>query len=289
MQVYGSVKCARRGPTFEQESGHLIVGSADYPHFLKGEIVVLLVYVAMDHRQLILAVYCKLVFLQSCAKAFARLTNITRITVLAWLMSHIDPERFQDSCRRLWYVFHIRDRELELGIFSFRSLKVGFPKALAYKGPRITIGFKTGMQVLSLLLLPTVVTAVYLNAFDEGSDTTTFATHGLVASEMEDTHGVTCFPVDRCPYFPICQLSHLYVEEGQLIVGLSFHCKLDVGKDGVQKFLESLHFAPFDDDESVINVSGSEFRGKELKNSRSSPCKTASAISVDIGVPFFCS
>ncbi|VDL91694.1 unnamed protein product [Schistocephalus solidus] len=61
MQVYGPFKCARGGPTFEQQSGHLIVGSADYPRFLKGETVVLLLYVAIDAGQLILAVDCKLI------------------------------------------------------------------------------------------------------------------------------------------------------------------------------------------------------------------------------------
>ncbi|VDM05273.1 unnamed protein product [Schistocephalus solidus] len=75
------------------------------------------------------------------------------------------------------------------------------------------------------------------------------------------------------------------VEEGKLIIDLFFNSKLDVGKDGVQKCLGRLHFALFDDDESVISVSAPEFQGEELKNSQSSLYKTASAISPDRGEP----
>ncbi|VDL85843.1 unnamed protein product [Schistocephalus solidus] len=101
---------------------------------------------------------------------------------------------------------NLLDREPELQVFSFRSLMVGLPKALAYKELRITVSVKEGMQLLCLLLLPTIVAAVCWLV--EDSDTTAFVSNWLVASEMEDTHGVSCLPVYRYPYFPVCQLSH---------------------------------------------------------------------------------
>nr|VZI41635.1 unnamed protein product [Spirometra erinaceieuropaei] len=59
---------------------------------------------------------------------------------------------------------------------------------------------------------------------------------------------------------------HLYVKEGQMIVQLFFHSKLDVGKDSIQQGLESLHIAPFDDDESFIDLSDPELRRVQAKD-----------------------
>nr|VZI21152.1 unnamed protein product [Spirometra erinaceieuropaei] len=44
------------------------------------------------------------------------------------------------------------------------------------------------------------------------------------------------------------------IQEGQLIVFLLLHRKLDVREDGVDLFFERQHLIPFDDDEGVIHI-----------------------------------
>nr|VZI15306.1 unnamed protein product [Spirometra erinaceieuropaei] len=44
------------------------------------------------------------------------------------------------------------------------------------------------------------------------------------------------------------------IQEGQLIVFLLLHRKLDVREEGVELFFERQHLIPFDDDEGVIHI-----------------------------------
>nr|VZI18140.1 unnamed protein product [Spirometra erinaceieuropaei] len=50
------------------------------------------------------------------------------------------------------------------------------------------------------------------------------------------------------------------IQEGQLIVFLLVHRKLNVREDGVELFFESQHLIPFDDDKGVIHIPSPEFR-----------------------------
>ncbi|VDL86889.1 unnamed protein product [Schistocephalus solidus] len=109
------------------------------------------------------------------------------------------------------------------------------------------------MQVLHLLLLPTVVATV------------------------------CCLTVDRCSYLPVCQLCNLDVKEGQLVFDFFIHDKLDVGKDGIQQCPDSLQVTPPDYDERVVGYLAQNFGGYELKTS--DLCRNASAISPDRGEP----
>nr|VZI41659.1 unnamed protein product [Spirometra erinaceieuropaei] len=63
------------------------------------------------------------------------------------------------------------------------------------------------------------------------------------------------------------------IQEGQLIVFLLLHRKLNVREDGVELFFESQHLIPFDDDEGVIHILSPEFRSVGLENQRLQPLK----------------
>nr|VZI10877.1 unnamed protein product [Spirometra erinaceieuropaei] len=83
------------------------------------------------------------------------------------------------------------------------------------------------------------------------------------------------------------------IQEGQLVVLFLLHRKLNVREVGVERFLECQHLIPFDDDEVIIHIPGPEFRSGCWKISDSNRCRTASAMSPEIGepiaVPFTCS
>nr|VZI49768.1 unnamed protein product [Spirometra erinaceieuropaei] len=63
------------------------------------------------------------------------------------------------------------------------------------------------------------------------------------------------------------------IQEGQLIVFLLLHRKLNVREDGVELFFESQHLIPFDDDEGVIHIPSPEFRSVVSENQRLQPLK----------------
>nr|VZH94104.1 unnamed protein product [Spirometra erinaceieuropaei] len=63
------------------------------------------------------------------------------------------------------------------------------------------------------------------------------------------------------------------IQEGQLIVFLILHRKLNVREDGVELFFESQHLIPFDDDEVVIHIPSPEFRSVVSENQRLQPLK----------------
>ncbi|BHF76949.1 hypothetical protein SprV_0502005000 [Sparganum proliferum] len=50
------------------------------------------------------------------------------------------------------------------------------------------------------------------------------------------------------------------IQEGQLVVFLLLHRKLNVREDGVEIFFECQHLIPFDDDEGIIHIPSPEFR-----------------------------
>nr|VZI36604.1 unnamed protein product [Spirometra erinaceieuropaei] len=58
------------------------------------------------------------------------------------------------------------------------------------------------------------------------------------------------------------------IQEGQLIVFLLLHRKLNVREDGVELFFESQHLIPFDDYEGVIHIPSPEFRSVVSENQR---------------------
>nr|VZI51063.1 unnamed protein product [Spirometra erinaceieuropaei] len=84
------------------------------------------------------------------------------------------------------------------------------------------------------------------------------------------------------------------IKKGQLDVFLFLHCKLDVREDGVEMFFEFHYPIPSDDDEGIINIPSPELRFlRRWKSSDSNRCRTASAMSPEIGeangVPLICS
>nr|VZI50492.1 unnamed protein product [Spirometra erinaceieuropaei] len=83
------------------------------------------------------------------------------------------------------------------------------------------------------------------------------------------------------------------IQEGQLVIFLLLHRKLNVREDGVDMFFKCQHLVPLDDDEAVIHIPSQNFGLCCRKTSDSSRCRTASAMSPEIGepigVPFTCS
>nr|VZI31306.1 unnamed protein product [Spirometra erinaceieuropaei] len=61
------------------------------------------------------------------------------------------------------------------------------------------------------------------------------------------------------------------IQEGQVIVFLLLHRKLNVREDGVEMFFECQHLIPFDDDEGVIHIPSPEFRSVVSENPRLQP------------------
>nr|VZI49849.1 unnamed protein product [Spirometra erinaceieuropaei] len=83
------------------------------------------------------------------------------------------------------------------------------------------------------------------------------------------------------------------IQEGQLIVFLLLHRKLNVREDGIELFLERQHLIPFADSKVSSTYRAQHFGLWCRKTSDSSLCRTASAMNPEIdepiGVPFTCS
>ncbi|BHF77723.1 hypothetical protein SprV_0602083200 [Sparganum proliferum] len=61
------------------------------------------------------------------------------------------------------------------------------------------------------------------------------------------------------------------IQEGQLVVFLLLHRKLNVREDCVDMFFEFQHLIPFDDDEGVIHIPSPEFRSVVSEHRRRQP------------------
>nr|VZI39361.1 unnamed protein product [Spirometra erinaceieuropaei] len=92
--------------------------------------------------------------------------------------------------------------------------------------------------------------------------------HGDSEREEEETGETAGYPLATTIF-----AADEDIQEGQLIVFLLLHRKLNVREDGVELFFESQHLIPFDDDLGVIHIPSPEFWSVVSENQRLQPLK----------------